>query len=60
MTRNIEYIKIITKNIEYIKIMTRNIEKKINELIELCILDILLDISNDYNIDYRKLLKYKK
>ena len=39
--------------------MTRNIEKKINELIELCILDILLDISNDYNIDYRKLLKYK-
>jgi len=40
--------------------MINHIEKKIYELIELCILDILLDISNDYNIDYRKLLKYKK
>jgi len=40
--------------------MIEHIEKKIYELIELCILDILLDISNDYNIDYRKLLKYKK
>lgn len=39
--------------------MIKKIEKKLYELIELCILDILLDISNDYNINYKNLLKYK-
>lgn len=35
------------------------IKKKLKELIELCLLDMLLDISNDYNIDYKLLLHYK-
>jgi len=33
--------------------------KKINELYELIIIELFINISIDYNINYYKLLKYK-